>query len=356
MGEVKNPAFVAIVAALLTLLAMPLRSESHNLDVAVNVAELPEKYHTITGVDFSPNSSRLAVVSLGKINIWDWHTGRIEKAVELIKGASGLATSDALQFSPDGKLLAVCDIGFDRVIMRIWRTSDWSITKEIKDPGAGSCSGVAFTADGESVLYTMDRVLFPSELIVISTRSWAESWRLTLKLDPKAISVGPDGTLAAIAGDRIGTVSGIQPVRSTPYEATVDMVDLAQHSVVQEIKGDALVRAMGPLAWSPDGTRVAIAGNGHLNIFDAQSGQALVQQDLPTFGHMHVRFTADGRYFIESDMNGRGTGHGVKIWDSQRSRLLQEIPGNIDDVAVSRDGRYLAVVPWIGPTTIWELK
>jgi hypothetical protein len=51
-------------------------------------------------------------------------------------------------------------------------------------------------------------------------------------------------------------------------------------------------------------------------------------------------------------MNGRGTGHGVKIWDSQRSKLLQELSGNIDNIAVSRNGKHLAVVPWSGPTTI----
>lgn len=71
--------------------------------------------------------------------------------------------------------------------------------------------------------------------------------------------------------------------------------------------------------------------------------------------HMNNRFTYDGRYFIESDMTGRGTGLGGKIWDSQRHTLLQEIPGNIGSIAVSRDGKYLAV-GGTGRTTIWEVK
>jgi hypothetical protein len=67
-------------------------------------------------------------------------------------------------------------------------------------------------------------------------------------MSPQAISVSADGKLAAIAGDRIGAVTGIQPVRSLLYEATIDMIDLAQHSIVRDIKGDAAARAMGPLA------------------------------------------------------------------------------------------------------------
>ena len=80
-----------------------------------------------------------------------------------------------------------------------------------------------------------------------------------------------------------------------------------------------------------------------------------MHQHLEQAVHMNLRFTSDGRYFIECDLNGRGTGLGVKIWDGQHHNLLQEIPGNIGSIAVSRDGKYLAVGE-TGRATIWEFK
>jgi hypothetical protein len=93
-----------------------------------------------------------------------------------------------------------------------------------------------------------------------------------------------------------------------------------------------------------------------VNIFEVPSGQSLVEENLPASAHMNVRFTPDGRYFVESDYNGRGTGLGVRIFDSQRRQVLQEIPGNVSSIAVSRDSRYLAVATTNALTTIWQLR
>jgi hypothetical protein len=54
-------------------------------------------------------------------------------------------------------------------------------------------------------------------------------------------------------------------------------------------------------------------------------------------------------------MDGLGNGLGVKIWDNQRLKVLQEIAGNIGSVDVTRDSRYLAMGGH-GRTTIWQLK
>jgi hypothetical protein len=76
---------------------------------------------------------------------------------------------------------------------------------------------------------------------------------------------------------------------------------------------------------------------------------------LEKSGHMNVRYTPDGRHFIESNLNGMCKGLGVKIWDSHRKMLLQEMHGDIGGIAVSRDNKYLAVGS-TGRTTIWQFK
>jgi hypothetical protein len=104
-----------------------------------------------------------------------------------------------------------------------------------------------------------------------------------------------------------------------------------------------------------DEWRIAVVGEEVVAIFDAQTGRKLVHEKLEESAHMNVRFTPGGRYFIQCDMNGRGTGLGVRIWDGQHQTLLQEIPGNIGSSAVSRDSKYLAVGGTLR-TTIWQFK
>jgi WD40 repeat protein len=112
---------------------------------------------------------------------------------------------------------------------------------------------------------------------------------------------------------------------------------------------------MGPLAWSADGARLAIAG-GSVEIFDPRSGENLVRETIENSGNMNVWFTPDGRYLIDSDLNGMGKGLGVNIWDSHHQKLLQHIPaGDIGSITVSHDGKYLAVGS-TGRTTIWQFK
>ncbi|HZE44743.1 MAG TPA: hypothetical protein VE058_13205 [Steroidobacteraceae bacterium] len=54
-------------------------------------------------------------------------------------------------------------------------------------------------------------------------------------------------------------------------------------------------------------------------------------------------------------MNARGTGLGVKIWDVEHRQLLQEIHGDVGNISVSRDSKYLAVgIP--NRISIWQFK
>jgi WD40 repeat protein len=163
------------------------------------------------------------------------------------------------------------------------------------------------------------------------------------------LAVSPDGSQLALGGELL--VAPADPGASRTREPNIRIIDLQQRKISKLIKGDA----MGPLVWSHDGLRLAVTGESFVEIFDARSGGRLVHEKLETSANMNARFTRDGRYFIESDMNGRGTGLGVKIWDSQRRKLLQEIPGNIASIDVSQDGKYLAV-GGVGRTSIWQFK
>ena len=72
---------------------------------------------------------------------------------------------------------------------------------------------------------------------------------------------------------------------------------------------------------------------------DAESGKVLALEASETTTAFHIlRFSADGRYLIES-----GIRNSVEIWDGKHEHLLQEICAEPTSAAVSDDGRYLAL-------------
>jgi WD40 repeat protein len=343
-------------------------------DVAIKVAALPTSpdrtlfpYSAIypLGLDFGPDGSRIAVESQnGKIQIWDWRKERVEKTLELPHGGNALGATNPVLYSPDGQFLAACEVsGAGDVVVRIWETAAGSIAKDIAAgtgiDSRGSCRGVGFTPDGQQFIRTADSGRTPgNNLIVYSVETWQPLWGLQMEgLSPKSIAISANGELAAIAGTVFVVPQDVKDplerFQQTRIEARVNVIDLRQRKIVNVISMQG--RTMGPVAWKPDGTRVAIVG-GSVEIFDPQSGKNLVYQTIENAGSMNVRFTSDGRYFIDSDLNGMGKGLGVNIWDSQHQKLLQHIPvGDVGSIAVSRDGKYLAVGE-TGRTTIWQLK
>jgi WD40 repeat protein len=343
-------------------------------DVAIKVAALPTRpdrtlfpYGAIypLGLDFGPDGSRIAVESQnGKIYIWDWRNKRVEKTMELPHGGNALGTTNPVLYSLDGQFLAACEVsGAGDVVVRIWETATGSIAKDIAAgtgiESRGSCTGMGFAPDGKQFVRTADTSGTPgNNLIVYSVETWQPLWGLRMEgLSPASIAISANGELAAIAGTVFvvpqDVKNPIERSQQTRIASRVNIIDLRQRKIAGVISMQG--RTMGPVAWSPDGTRVAIVG-GSVEIFDPQSGKNLVYQVIENAGSMNVRFTSDGRYFIDSDLNGMGKGLGVNIWDSHHEKLLQHIPaGDVGSIAVSRDGKFLAIGE-AGQTTIWQFK
>ncbi len=327
-------------------------------DIAVKVAELPERYRDVmpAALSFSPEGRRLAANSDGeKINIWEWRNKRVETTIEMPRGTfTGLSTNST-QFSPDGRLLAVCsswDAGYS-----FWNPLSGAIVKNIDDPGGVDCAAMGFTPDGAQFLRFVDRARKDprDSLTVYSAVTWRPVWGLRLNsFSAISLAISPDGALAALGGYAIvvpwNISDPVKRIQQSSRQDQIHIVDLRDHKLLKTIDADAT----GPMGWSPDGTRITIAGDQHVQIFDVRTGQSVVDDVLVESAHMDVRYTPDGRYLIVSDMNGRGNGLGIKIWDSRHQKLLQEIRGNFGAIDVSRDGKYLAAAI-DGRTIIYQL-
>lgn len=333
-----------------------------NSGIAVKVAELPEPDGESfpVGLDFAADESRLAIVlQNGQVRIWDWRSNRIDKTLENPKGFGKGVAQDPIHFSPDGRLLASCDGGgAGDIKVRIWSTTTWSIADDLIDNGLGLCTGMVFTPDSQILIRTAETGGRPlNTLIAYSMDSWQALWGLPIEgFSPVSIAISPNGEFAAVSGTVFvyppGVTDPIQKIQQSMMVGNLDIVDLSQKKVVRNISSIV----SGPVAWSPDGERVAAVGAPGIEIYAARSGENLAHENIENAGHMNVRFTPDGRYLIATGRQSGRSGIGVMIWDGQHHALLQHLSvGAVSSMAVSRDGKYLAVGT-SGRTTIWQLK
>ncbi len=337
---------------------------SHMNDIATKVATLNERGRGVIvyALDFSPDANHVAALAEREnIDIWDWRAERIEKTIEMPRGMMPALGTNCIQYSPDGRLLAACGgAGLGDVFVRFWRTADWTVAQDIVDHGTGSVVAMAFTPNGQSFLRLVVRGIklpgitpgdnFLVHAMATGQRLWSLSWE---NFDPQELAVSPDGRYAAVGGEVSSPIPDPgRPVPQWRYDPVIYLVDLQQRKVAKTLRGDA----MGSIAWNPDGSRIAVAGQLHVEIFEVTSGSRVFHERMESSGRMHVLFTPDGKYLIEGDLNGMGRGLGAKIWDIVHSKLLQEVVGgDVGDIRISRNSRFLAV----GGTsriTIWQIK
>ncbi|RTL55797.1 MAG: hypothetical protein EKK46_06145 [Rhodocyclaceae bacterium] len=328
--------------------------------VAAEVAVLEEEeIDYVGGSDFSPDGNYLAISQLSsfrhpsrfiRVHIWDWKNKKIIHSLQSPMDAGALVTKEPIRYSPSGKFLAIChERSRDNIVIRIWNTSDWEVERDLVDKAPGGCRAIDFTPDGKYLLRLADRppASLENNLVVYSTESWEPIWGIrTTPYYPNAIAISPDGKYAATMGSVINPdpnfwfngipipTFGTPPIKDTGVLAIVDIVG---QSILRTIETSGKER----LAWSVDGQKIAMCGGYGVDVIELKSEAYSTHESLKA-AHMFVRYTSDGKYLIESDGNGRDTGLGVQIWDEAHRNLLQTIPGNIDSLNVSRDGRYFA--------------
>ena len=109
----------------------------------------------------------------------------------------------------------------------------------------------------------------------------------------------------------------------------------------------------GNIAYSPDGTLLAVAGTIGIWIYDAQTGEAL---DLLT-GHdwevQCISFSWDGETLASGSND-----YTVRLWDvetGEHIRSLKMRESNVYDVSFSLDGRVLASVYGYETVDLWDV-
>ena len=148
------------------------------------------------------------------------------------------------------------------------------------------------------------------------------------------LTFSPDGQMLAL-----GTVG-----------AGVVLWDVAGGKVVRTLEGGDPIYASA--AFSPDGRTLATGLSG-VTLWDVASGRKLQTLSLQSADILHIAFSTDGHTLLSS------TRHLVGLSDVRSGTTLQTILQPDDEpvasVALSRDGRLLAVGTDTGNIKLWDV-
>jgi WD40 repeat protein len=345
--------------------------------------EAPADYDEQRTVAYSPDGKRLTHVSVSPsdhksstMTMWDAQTGR-----ELLtQKAHGRVTMVA--FSPDGKRLVTGAGRFgntgaliDREV-RVWDAETGQELDSLKRH-ANQVTSVAFSPDGSRLA---------SACLDGTVNVWDATTRQEARTVPGGI-LSPDGKhQAGRVGNEVkvwdtqtgretltltGHTGRVQSVAFSPdgqrlvsaaADRTVKVWDAQTGQEQRTFKGFAgpvdardSEGRMGPVAFSPDGRRVA-SGNGagdrtgprpvwtmEVKMWNAQTGREVVTYKGNDGQITSVAFSPDGKRLASAARRLAGAGDGeIKVWDAETGQELRTLPSGGFSVAFSPDGRRIA--------------
>jgi WD40 repeat protein/serine/threonine protein kinase len=291
----------------------------------------------IYSLAFSPDGRRVVSVGVdGTMHVWDVAGGR-----EVATLGGTLAVTTGVAFSPDGRLLAsaASSTPSGPGEVRIWDLSAGRQLLTITGP-VGGCQALAFSPHGERLA----SIGLGQDVTFWDTATGRALVTLpghaSLPSFRTGLAFSPDGTHLAAAGE-----DGAKIWDATPGPEVL------------------ILRRPAPilgLAYSPDGTRLASDdGPGIVSLREAATGrdrltlsEPNVSPDSIVFG---LAFSRDGAR-LAAGQGGRSSGK-VTIWDARTGRVegtLKGHTGPVVDVAFSPDGTRLASASHDKTATVWD--
>jgi WD40 repeat protein len=281
---------------------------------------------TVMGTDFSPDSSRVAVVSIEEpgVVVVDARSG----AEVLLLGADLAPAADA-RFSPDGRWLAS---GHADGGVRIWDAT----TGEQRFLVAGHTSNVSALAwssdssrlatagggDGTARVHEITEGGV-RELVVVSARDTANGIA--------AVAFSPDG-------ERLMT--------SDWAIASTKVWDVSERAGAEWANIPSAAHRLGASAFLPDGrTVVAIDPDGGVATWDVETGQRAAPIDLAVPEDELWEGAAPLATSPDGELVASVTERGLSLHDTATGREVAPLPtveGWVTDLAWARDGTHLA--------------
>ena len=274
----------------------------------------------ISALAYTPDGKRIVTGSFGgDVRVWDASSG---KALEVLSARPGRVF--AVDVSSDGARIGAADWTGD---VRLWGTAEQRLLASFVESDA-SVTGFDFSPDGKRVACTStDGVLRVIDVETGQVLVRGEDLQGTSLF----VAFSPDGESLVVAG------------------RDLLLIDANDGSLVR--RWSKLGSPVGALAWSPDGTHVAVG----------MAARTILLYDVSKEGDPRVLSGHDGRVtalaFTPAGsvlLSGSYGDHSVRVWDVAGGIPLGTLEGYTEQVlslAVSPDGTRVAV-GGIDPNTV----
>lgn len=278
------------------------------------VAYDPGDYGTIRAVAFSPDGKLVATGGGSETScVWSVETG---KSVFAFGATKGLAPVQAVRFRTNGELV-VANRGSVWLVDVAERQATAQFKHECRlvrlSPDGIQVAGDEFERAGDLAIY---KVAGGEKVAVLDTTR------------NRYLAFNPDGSKLMSVTYNFGE----------PY--TVKVRDVGARKVLKSRN------CRDPLAWSPDGTTLAVQSEKpeQIELWGWETGA------IATFDHGHdyltaLAFSPDGKLLASAGWNPKPYTFHIKLWDVKARKLLRSAESGevrVNAIAFAPDGRTLA--------------
>lgn len=297
-----------------TLRLWNMATRHETADLSGDAGEAGEE---VNGIAFSGDGRTLAAATSGAVRLWDVSTRTAVGAMPVTTPVSALA------FSPDAKTLATADRG---ATIRLWNVRTQAMPPV--SGHTGSVNTVAYSPDGRTVATAGD----DHTVQLWDLRTQRRTSRLTGHTRPVTYAAfSPDGRRLA----------------TTSLDGSVRLWDVATNRQTASVPVERDVYYS--VSFTPDSQTLAIVGKGVL-LWDIRNGRPTPLPDLAKTQFSTPAGDGGGPSAVEVAYSPDGTtlavaaGDDVLLWDTASRRQIAKLTGHLSTItalAFSPDGTTL---------------
>lgn len=284
----------------------------------------------VTSIAVAPDGSFLVSGSGDcSVRVWNIHNG--ESKLSPLLGHTGRVLSVAI--STDGRLIASASA--DRTI-RLWNTQSGHAASGPLHGHEDGVSSVTFSMDGKSLVSgSLDQTV---RMWDIEREQACRKFSLVCSHPVRTVILSPDGRLlAALAtGDFRGGIHLWHAVTGQHFREVIEVENVYS------------------IAFSPEGTRILVAGYRAVCVWDISSGQKVLVFGDETSSACSAAFSPDGRFLCTGSFAS-----GVRLWDVATGSLTATLHGHVGlvrSVVFTSDGGSIVSCADDGTIRVWEVQ
>ena len=187
----------------------------------------------------------------------------------------------------------------------------------------------------------------PAEILALLKNSALESLNATLSMCNRGEEIIPE-SFSVVALNQDGTA-----MASETWGNSIKIVDNTQSIL---LRGHTM--SIDALQFSPDGQKIASTAGEAVRLWDIATQQEIVQFKNPGW-QSFMQFSSDNNYFTCLGNPEEGGGKNEEyVLINRKTGQMQHVPtgveGSINDIAVSPDGKYIAVAA--DKVYVWNMQ